>query len=282
MSRILFLCVANSARSQMAEGLARHILGPQADVMSAGSVPKQVNTHAITAMAEIGIDISRYESKSVDTIDPATIDMVVTLCAEEVCPVLPGKVKRLHWPLADPATTAGDQSAETIQARFVAARDQIKARLEVLRGLLDLPEGPQAQEFHGSIRVNDLPASVRFYAWLLNTWPKEWTHRYATFVRPDLNLNFVLLVSDDKTLHQDTLYHLGIGVADRHSVVDAHHRAVAFGAPVEKPPRTTWQGTPLHELWLKDPDGTLIEIYARLTDSELSQKPADGLPVPLI
>lgn len=278
MTRILFLCVANSARSQMAEGLARQLLGAQAEVLSAGSQPKAVNPHAIAAMAEIGIDISQQQSKSVDTIDPTTIDMVVTLCAEEVCPILPGKVKRLHWPIADPATSEGAQSAEAIAARFGTARDQIKARLAVLHALLDLPEGPRAQEFHGSIRVKDLPASVRFYAWLLNTWPKEWTHRYATFIRPDLNLNFVLLVSDGKALHHDTLYHLGIGMADRQSVIDAYHSAVAFGAQVEKPPRTTWKGTPLHELWLSDPDGTLIEIYARLTDAELAHKPADELP----
>lgn len=282
MPRILFLCVANSARSQMAEGLWRQLFGKHADVMSAGSMPKQVNANAIAAMSEIGIDISQHQSKSVDAIDPATIDMVVTLCAEEVCPILPGKVKRLHWPIADPATTMGDQSSQAIEERFRAARDQIKMRIEVLHGLLDLIGGPQAQEFHGSIRVNDLPASVRFYAWLLNTWPKEWTHRYATFIRPDLNLNFVLLVSDGKTLHQDTLYHLGISVQDREAVVDAYHRAVDIGVHIEKPPRTTWKGTPLHELWLKDPDGTLVEIYARLTDSELEEKPADELPVFLV
>ena len=151
----------------------------------------------------------------------------------------------------------------------------------------NLPSSPEERlrrehDFHGSIRVNDLPASVRFYAWLLNTWPKEWTHRYATFVESDLNLNFVLLVSDGKTLHQDTLYHLGIGVADRDTVIDAYHNALAFSAHIEKPPRTTWKGTPLHELWLTDPDGTLIEIYARLTDSELAEKPADELPVFLV
>ncbi|MEX1236651.1 MAG: hypothetical protein WD994_00110, partial [Pseudomonadales bacterium] len=116
------------------------------------------------------------------------------------------------------------------------------------------------------------------YAWLLNTWPKEWTHRYAIFIRSDLNLNFVLLVSDGKELHHDTLYHLGIGVADRSAVIGSYHQAVAFGAQIEKPPRTTWKGKPLHELWLTDPDGTLIEIYARLTDQELAEKPADELP----
>ncbi len=282
MTRILFLCVANSARSQMAEGLARVVLGPRVEAMSAGSEPGQVNPHAIAVMAEIGIDISRQTSKSVDVIDPTRIDMVVTLCAQEVCPILPGNVKRLHWPIDDPATGAGDQSPAAVRARFRDARDRIRARLEVLRELLDLPEGPLAQEFHASIRVRNLPASVRFYAWLLNAWPKEWTHRYATFTRPELGLNFVLLVSDGKPLHHDTLYHLGIGVADRQSVIDAYHRALAFGALIEKPPRTTWKGTPLHELWLTDPDGTLIEIYARLTERELADKPVDELPVFLV
>lgn len=279
---VLFLCVANSARSQMAEGLARHLLGGQATVRSAGSAPSQVNPYAVEAMAEIGVDISDQSSKSVDDIDPDSVDMVVTLCAEEVCPVLPGRVRRLHWPIPDPASKDSPIPPEEMRRRFRTAREQIKGRIEVLKSLLDVPEGPPSNEFHGSVRVADLPASVRFYAWLLGTWPKEWTHRYATFIRGDLNLNFVLVVSDGKELHHDTLYHLGIGMADKDSVVDTYHRAVSFGARVEKPPRTTWKGTPLHELWLKDPDGTLIEIYARLTDAELAAKPADEMPVFLV
>ncbi|MBD3773128.1 MAG: VOC family protein [Rhodobacteraceae bacterium] len=169
-----------------------------------------------------------------------------------------------------------------MRQRFRTAREQIKGRLEVLNELTDLPEGPASDEFHASLRVRDLAKSTRFYAWLLQIWPKEWTHRYATFIRPDLNLNFVLMVSDGKDLHHDTLYHLGIGVADKATVIDAYDRALAFGAHVEKPPRTTWKGTPLHELWLKDPDGNLIEIYARLTDDELASKPADEAPVFLV
>jgi thioredoxin type arsenate reductase len=282
MHKILFLCVANSARSQMAEGLARRILGLDVEVISAGSQPSKVNPHAIDAMAEIGIDISRHRSKSIDKIDLTGIDLVVTLCAEEAgCPVFHGAVRRLHWPIPDPASTGPSVTPDDMRARFQAARDQIKARIEILGGLLDAPEGPAAKEFHSSIRVRNLPGSVRFYAWLLNTWPKEWTHRYATFLRPDLKLNFVLLVSDGKELHQDTLYHLGIGVADKAAVVDAYQRARTFGAHVEKPPRTTWKGTPLHELWLMDPDGNLVEIYARVTDAELSMKPADEAPVVL-
>lgn len=274
--RILFLCVANSARSQMAEGLARALLPGTVEVASAGSAPGQLNPLAVEALSEVGIDISGHRSKPLEGVAPDTADLIVTLCAEEVCPFVPGPVRRLHWPIADPAAT-NDIAA------FRTARDQIKARIEVLAGLIGLPEeGPQGTEFHASLRVHDLAASTRFYGWLLNIWPKEWTHRYATFIRPDLGLNFVLVVSDGKDLHHDTLYHLGIALPDKAAVVDAYHRAVAFGALVEKPPRTTWKGTPLHELWLTDPDGTLIEIYARLTTEELAQMPADQAPEYLV
>lgn len=282
MKRILFLCVANSARSQMAEGLARHILGDKAEVQSAGSQPSAVNPHSIEVMNELGINLTGHHSKSVGDIDVSKVDLVITLCAEEVCPVLPGNVQRLHWGIADPASSDPSLTADDLRERFRAARDQIRTRIDILASLIDLPAGPPSAEFHASIRVRSLPESVRFYAWLLEVWPKEWTHRYATFIRPDLGLNFVLLVSDGKELRHDTLYHLGVGVADKSAVIDAYHRAVAAGLPIEKPPRTTWKGTPLHELWLTDPDGTLIEIYSRLTDNELAAKPVDEVPEYLV
>jgi thioredoxin type arsenate reductase len=246
MQKIRFLCVANSARSQMAEGLARSILGDRASVMSAGSEPSSLNPYAVEAMAEIGIDISGHRSKSVEDIDAAVVDLVVTLCADEVCPVLLGRVRRLHWPVADPTSNDPSLTPDDLRTRFGAARDQIKARIEVLAGLFDVLQGPVAQEFHCSIRVGDLAASARFYAWLLDIWPKDWTHRYVTFVRSDLKLNFVLVVSDGEPLHHDTLYHLGVEVADKAAVIDAHSRAKVLGAQVEKPLRTTWKGTPLH------------------------------------
>lgn len=273
--RILFLCVANSARSQIAEGLALAILPSSVEVASAGSSPGALNPLAVEALSEAGIDISGHRSKPLEQVSPETADLIVTLCAEEVCPFVPGPVRRLHWPITDPSK-AGDIAA------YRTARDQIRARIEVLAGLLDLREGPAGTEFHTSLRVRDLGASTRFYAWLLNTWPKEWTHRYATFIRPDLNLNFVIMVADAKDLPHDTLYHFGIALPDRAAVIDAYHRAVAIGAHVEKPPRTTWKGTPLHELWPTDPDGTLIEIYARLTDAELARMPADQAPEHLV
>src|SRR5690606_993654 len=94
---ILFLCVANSARSQMAEGLGRMIFGDRVPVMSAGSEPSAVNPYAIEVMRELGVDLATHHSKSVQTIDPTTVGIVITLCAEEVCPVFLGKVPRLHW-----------------------------------------------------------------------------------------------------------------------------------------------------------------------------------------
>ena len=133
MKRILFLCVANSARSQMAEGLARQILGERVEVSSAGSDPASVNPQAIEAMAEIGNGIAGQSSKSVDTIDLSGLDLVVTLCAEEVCPVLPGHVERLHWPIADPAAEAATSNDATgPQGRFRVARDLIQEKISAL------------------------------------------------------------------------------------------------------------------------------------------------------
>jgi arsenate reductase len=128
---ILFLCVANSARSQMAEGLARAAFGERVRVQSAGSEPTTPNPYAIEVMGEIGIDIGAHASKSVDTIDPASVGTVITLCAEEVCPVYLGKARRLHWPIPDPASKE-PRPREEMLARFRAARDTLKERIAEL------------------------------------------------------------------------------------------------------------------------------------------------------
>jgi arsenate reductase len=127
---VLFLCVANSARSQMAEGLARSIFGDRAPVMSAGSQPSQVNPYAIEVMREQGIDLGAHHSKSVQDIDPATVGTVITLCAEEVCPVFLGKARRLHWPIPDPASKDPSIPREQMLERFRTARDTLRGMLE--------------------------------------------------------------------------------------------------------------------------------------------------------
>jgi arsenate reductase len=119
---ILFLCVKNSARSQMAEGLARSMAPAGYRFVSAGSDPGAVNPLAIQALAEERIDISTHGAKGLASISLDEVDTIVTLCAEEVCPVVPGQVRRLHWPLPDPKDLAS----------FRAVRDELRRRLPAL------------------------------------------------------------------------------------------------------------------------------------------------------
>jgi arsenate reductase len=135
MESILFLCVANSARSQMAEGLARDLFGEQVRVQSAGSSPSRVNPWAIEAMGELGLSLDGQESTSVQDVDPETVDTVITLCAEEVCPAFLGDAKRYHWPIDDPDTEDPSVGDDEMLVRFRRARDKIKMRLEELAAL---------------------------------------------------------------------------------------------------------------------------------------------------
>lgn len=126
---VLFLCTGNSARSQMAEGYLRHLAGDRFEVASAGIDPKGVNPLAIEAMREVGIDISRHRSKTAGSLLKQSFRYVVTVCdnANERCPIFPGAVKRLHWPLEDPAAATGSD-AERL-AVFRRIRDQIAERV---------------------------------------------------------------------------------------------------------------------------------------------------------
>jgi arsenate reductase len=127
---ILFLCVANSARSQMAEGLARATAPAGYTFRSAGSQPGVLNPLAVAALAEAGIDISHHRAKGLDEISLTDVDAIVTLCAEEVCPVVPGTARRLHWPLPDPAIARGSE-AERLAA-FRLTRDRLRELLPAL------------------------------------------------------------------------------------------------------------------------------------------------------
>lgn len=135
--KILFMCVANSARSQIAEGWARQLF-PDAEIQSAGSHPGKLNPFAVQAMREAGIDISRHYSKSYEELTPKFIvglDYVITLCAEEVCPTMTSKAQKLHWPFPDPATQESLGDAQMLE-RFRQARDAILARLEQFKSEL--------------------------------------------------------------------------------------------------------------------------------------------------
>ena len=128
---ILFMCVANSARSQLAEGIAKQIFGNNADIRSAGSQPTQVNPFAERALNEVDAEVRSLFSKTVDDLPREFVDQldyVITLCEEEVCPVVISRAKKLHWPLPDPAGKGG--SDEEQMTRFRVARDEIRRRLE--------------------------------------------------------------------------------------------------------------------------------------------------------
>lgn len=128
---VLFLCVANSARSQMAEGIARSLAPAGVRVSSAGSMPTSVRPQAVQVLREIGLDIRDQRSKSVEDV-AGPVDVVVTLCAEEVCPVWLGGGVRLHWPLPDPAAVDGSDEARLEAFRRV--RDELRRRLGVFFG----------------------------------------------------------------------------------------------------------------------------------------------------
>ena len=125
--RVLFLCTGNTARSQMAEGLLRHIAGDQFEVFSAGTRPAGLNPNAVTAMSEMGINIAGNRSKSVDEFAGQQFEYVFTVCdsAKEACPIFPGGGKRLHQSFEDPAAAPANQQL----AVFRRVRDQIAERL---------------------------------------------------------------------------------------------------------------------------------------------------------
>ena len=128
--RVLFLCTHNSARSQIAEGLARSMAPDGAEVWSAGTKPSRVHPLAVEVMKEIGIDLSAQRSKAMEETPWREADTIVTLCgeAEEACPAVGGVVRRLHWPLPDPGMAP---ESERLTA-FRAVRDEIRWRVSSL------------------------------------------------------------------------------------------------------------------------------------------------------
>ena len=129
-ARVLFLCTHNSARSQMAEGMLRHLAGARFEVHSAGTEATHVRPLAIRTMDEIGIDISGQESKTLERYLEESFDYVITVCddANEACPFFPGAANRLHWSFEDPSRARGSEEEQL--AVFRSVRDRIKDRVQ--------------------------------------------------------------------------------------------------------------------------------------------------------
>ena len=135
--KVMFVCTGNSARSQMAEGFARHFGEGRIEAYSAGMEPSRLNPFAVAVMQEKAIDISHQRSKAFDENLARRMDVVVTVCGnvDERCPVLPPEVKRLHWPLEDPAAAKGTE-AEILE-EFRGVRDQIEEKVrDLVSGLV--------------------------------------------------------------------------------------------------------------------------------------------------
>jgi len=130
MLKVMFLCTGNSCRSQMAEGIAKTYGNGLLEAYSAGLYPSNINSNAIKVMQEIGIDISEQESKFIDSTLVKQMDYIITLCsdAEKSCPATPPEIKRIHWPIDDPAKAVGTK--EEILKEFARARNKIKDRIE--------------------------------------------------------------------------------------------------------------------------------------------------------
>ena len=142
--RVLILCTGNSARSQMAEGLLRHETGDRFEVHSAGVTPGPVRLEAIEAMKEVGIDISKHRSKSVDEFVGQDFDYIITVCdhAKESCPVFPGKARRIHKNFEDPPpASVGDHNSR--MAIFRQVRDEIRHWLK------NFVENEEGKQHHG-------------------------------------------------------------------------------------------------------------------------------------
>jgi len=137
--KILFLCTGNTCRSQMAEGLTRHLKSDLIEPYSAGVNPGEMNSRAVKSMSEIVIDISGGFPKTIESLGHISFDYVITLCdhANESCPLFPGKTKRLHWGFEDPPKLAENAATEAeAMSHYCRVRDQIRSFVEKLPDIL--------------------------------------------------------------------------------------------------------------------------------------------------
>jgi arsenate reductase len=194
--RVLFLCTGNSARSQMAEGLLRHMAGDRFDVTSAGVAPTAVRPAAIEVMRELGIDISSQRSKSVDDFVGSEFDYVITVCdnANEQCPVFPGRTNRLHWSFDDPAAAQGDELARL--AVFRRVRDEIHERLQEFVAdnreqslVCDMSALPPEQRQSHLVNSRELFSKIRN----IRELPNGYAFRFAS--EPDLLVKIAEFIS---------------------------------------------------------------------------------------
>jgi ArsR family transcriptional regulator, arsenate/arsenite/antimonite-responsive transcriptional repressor / arsenate reductase (thioredoxin) len=144
--RVLFLCTENSARSQIAEGILRHLAGNRIDVCSAGSQPSRVHPYAMQVLAQVGIESSQHTAKHLETFQGQSFDVVITVCdrMKECCPTWPSAPEQIHWSLPDPVALEG-VSEEESYAAFEEIGRQLMARVCHFLLLIAAEQAPQTR-----------------------------------------------------------------------------------------------------------------------------------------
>ena len=210
------------------------------------------------------------------------MDLLVTLCADEICPILPGRIRRVHRPVPDPASTDLMLSVQTQRSRFRCAREEIGVRITGLAEQLESAPGPVSQADHVRLKTADLARSAGFYAWQFGTWPCDWTGQSMIFRSEDFTLSLALCRAQPGAQRREACASFVLDVATREALIAAYDRARRFGAEVLKPPTAGWQGAGLHSLRLVAPEGNRIELCARPTPQDLMHRPEDRSRVLLV
>jgi protein-tyrosine-phosphatase/catechol 2,3-dioxygenase-like lactoylglutathione lyase family enzyme len=263
---VLFVCVHNAGRSQMAAALLSHLAGDRVEVRSAGTEPAdQINPAAVAVMAEWGIDITDLP-KVLTAEAVQRSDVVITMGCGDTCPYFPG-VSYRDWQLRDPA----GQPLDTVRAIREDIAEHVRALIEHLLGTTTPIEMPAAERkvaisrVQLALNVNDLEKAIGFYTRLFGVEPAKIKPGYANFVIAEPPLKLVLLESPG---HGGTLNHLGVEVATSDAVLTESRRLSEVGVLTDEEIDTTCCFAAQDKVWVTGPSGERWEIYTVKADSE--------------
>jgi protein-tyrosine-phosphatase/catechol 2,3-dioxygenase-like lactoylglutathione lyase family enzyme len=263
---VLFVCVHNAGRSQMAAALLTHLAGDRIDVRSAGTEPAdEINPAAVAVMAELGIDITAHAPKILTAEAVHSSDVVITMGCGDKCPYFPGVAYR-DWDLPDPA----GQPLDAVRAVRDDIAEHVRGLITELTTGTKTPEpsaerNPAMSRVQLALNVDDLDKAITFYAALFNTEPAKVKPGYANFVIAEPPLKLVLLENPG---HGGTLNHLGVEVTSSDAVRDEITRLNEAGLFTDEEIDTTCCFATQDKVWVTGPGGERWEIYTVKADSD--------------